>query len=47
MAVEMCHRGHHLVDLDWNVEGVYIDLEYVCWDHMTDEEQEAEEKRLG
>ncbi len=43
MAVEYCARGHHYVDLDYNVEGVYINLEFVCWDHMTDIEQEVSE----
>ena len=42
MAVEYCHRGDHYVDLDWNVEGRYFDLEWCCWDHLTDKEQEEE-----
>ena len=40
MAVEYCHRGDHYVDLDINCEGKYIGNEWVCWEHLTEEEQE-------
>lgn len=52
MAVEYCHRGDHLVDLDYNCEGTYLFEEpsdfiarrWCCWDHLTAEEQEKLEK---
>jgi len=43
MSVEYCHRGDHYVDLDYDCEGAYINLEWCCWEHLTDEEQEKEE----
>ncbi len=42
MAVEYCHRGGHYVDLDYHVEGAYINGEWVCWEHLTDKEAEDE-----
>jgi len=43
MAIEYCARGDHYFDLDWYSEGEYIDLEFCCWDCLTEEEQEASE----
>ena len=52
MAVEYYHRGGHYIDLDYHVEGEYIKhetcspqgkivtMEWCCWEHLTDEEQE-------
>ena len=40
MAVEYCHRGHHYIDLDYNVEGHYFGFEWCCWEHLTPDEQE-------
>ena len=49
MAVEYCHRGDHYIDLDKNVEGKYLDnngiLEWCCWDCLTDEEVEQDERK--
>ena len=45
MAIEYCHRGGHYVDLDKDCEGQYFDLEWCCWDCLTDEEVEQEDKK--
>ena len=43
MAVERCNRCDKMIDLDWNSEGIYIDLEFVCGNCLTDEEIEEME----
>ena len=41
MAVEYCHRGGHYIDLDYHVEGKYVNgTEWCCWEHLTEDEQE-------
>ena len=40
MSVVYCHRGHHYIDMDFDCEGAEIDGEWVCWDHLTDKEQQ-------
>jgi len=50
MAIEYCHRGGHYVDLDKDCEGQYLSVgdnrqEWCCWDCLTDEEVEQEDKK--
>lgn len=47
MSIEYCARGHHQVDTDYE-EGEYIDGEFVCDLHLTNQEldelEELEDK---